>query len=68
MQRVGDSTSNLIPKPKLNAQVQDSVSNENASLFQAKAIWIRDAKRFIIKNLKIPSIIVNMQVWHLCKG
>ena len=29
MQKLGDTTSNLIPKPKLNAQVQDSVSNEN---------------------------------------
>ena len=54
MQRLGDSTSNLIPKPKLNAEVQDSVSNENKSLFQAKAIWIRDAKRFIIKESKNP--------------
>ena len=54
MQRLGDSTSNLIPKPKLNAEVQDSVSNENRSLFQAKAIWIRDAKRFIIKESKNP--------------
>ena len=54
MQKLGDTTSNLIPKPKLNAQVQDSVSNENRSLFQAKAIWIRDAKRFIIKESKNP--------------
>ena len=54
MQRLGDSTSNLIPKPKLNAEVQDSVSNENKSLYQAKAIWIRDAKRFIIKESKNP--------------
>ena len=54
MQRLGDSTSNLIPKPKLNAEVQDSVNNENKSLFQAKAIWIRDAKRFIIKESKNP--------------
>ena len=54
MQRLGDSTSNLIPKPKLNAEVQDSVSNENRALFQAKAIWIRDAKRFIIKESKNP--------------
>ena len=54
MQRLGDSTSNLIPKPKLNVEVQDSVSNENRSLFQAKAIWIRDAKRFIIKESKNP--------------
>ena len=54
MQRLGDSTSNLIPKPKLNAEVQESVSNENKSLFQAKAIWIRDAKRFIIKESKNP--------------
>ena len=54
MQKLGDTTSNLIPKPKLNAEVQDSVSNENKSLFQAKAIWIRDAKRFIIKESKNP--------------
>ena len=54
MQKLGDTTSNLIPKPKLNAEVQDSVSNENRSLFQAKAIWIRDAKRFIIKESKNP--------------
>ena len=54
MQRLENSTSNLIPKPKLNAEVQDSVSNENRSLFQAKAIWIRDAKRFIIKESKNP--------------
>ena len=54
MQKLGDTTSNLIPKPKLNAEVQDSVNNENKSLFQAKAIWIRDAKRFIIKESKNP--------------
>ncbi len=54
MQKLGDTTSNLIPKPKLNVEVQDSVSNENRSLFQAKAIWIRDAKRFIIKESKNP--------------
>ena len=54
MQKLGDTTSNLIPKPKLNAEVQDSVSNENKSLYQAKAIWIRDAKRFIIKESKNP--------------
>ena len=54
MQRLGESTSQLIPKPKRNTEVQDSVSNENASLFQAKAIWIRDAKRFIIKESKNP--------------
>ena len=54
MQRLGESTSQLIPKPKLNTKVQDSVSNENASLFQAKATWIRDAKRFIIKESKNP--------------
>ena len=54
MQRLGDSTSNLIPKPKLNAEVQESVSNENKSLFQAKAIWIRDAKGSLLKNLKTP--------------
>ena len=54
MQRLENSTSNLIPKPKLNAEVQDSVGNENRSLFQAKAIWIRDAKRFIIKESKNP--------------
>ena len=54
MQKLGDSTSNLIPKPKLNAKVHDNVSNENRSLFQAKAIWIRDAKRFIIKESKNP--------------
>ena len=54
MQRLGESTSQLIPKPKLNTEVQDSVSNENASLFQAKATWIRDAKRFIIKESKNP--------------
>ena len=54
MQRLSESTSQLIPKPKLNTEVQDSVSNENASLFQAKATWIRDAKRFIIKESKNP--------------
>ena len=54
MQRLGESTSQLIPKPKLNTEVQDSVNNENASLFQAKATWIRDAKRFIIKESKNP--------------
>jgi len=54
MQRLSESTSQLIPKPKLNTEVQDSVSNENVSLFQAKATWIRDAKRFIIKESKNP--------------
>tara|TARA_R100000734_G_C3302693_1_gene93243 strand:+ start:120 stop:869 length:750 start_codon:yes stop_codon:yes gene_type:complete len=54
MQRLGESTSQLIPKPKRNTEVQDSVSNENVSLFQAKATWIRDAKRFIIKESKNP--------------
>jgi len=54
MQRLSESTSQLIPKPKRNTEVQDSVSNENASLFQAKATWIRDAKRFIIKESKNP--------------
>ena len=54
MQRLSESTSQLIPKPKRNTEVQDSVNNENASLFQAKATWIRDAKRFIIKESKNP--------------
>jgi hypothetical protein len=54
MQRLSESTSQLIPKPKLNTEVQDGVSNENVSLFQAKATWIRDAKRFIIKESKNP--------------
>ena len=54
MQRLSESTSQLIPKPKLNTEVQDSVSNENVSLFQAKAKWIRNAKRFIIKESKNP--------------
>ena len=54
MQRLSESTSQLIPKPKLNTEVQDSISNENVSLFQAKATWIRDAKRFIIKESKNP--------------
>ena len=54
MQKLGDTTANIRPKPKLNAEVQDSVNNENKSLFQAKAIWIRDAKRFIIKESKNP--------------
>lgn len=54
MQRLGDSTSQLIPKPRLDNQPQDNVSNEDGSLYHAKSKWIRDAKRFIIKESKNP--------------
>ena len=54
MQRLGDSTSPLIPKPRLDNQPQDNVSNEDGSLYHAKSKWIRDAKRFIIKESKNP--------------
>jgi len=54
MQRLRDSTSQIIPKPRLDNQPQDNVSNEDGSLYHAKSNWIRDAKRFIIKESKNP--------------
>lgn len=54
MQRLGESTSQIIPKKRLDNSPQDNVSNENMSLYHAKSRWIRDAKRFIIKESKNP--------------
>ena len=68
MQKLGDSTSNLIPKPKLNAKVHDNVSNENNHCSKPRQYGSGMLKGSLSKNQKIHFIIVNMQAWHSYKG